>query len=269
MFFALSKILFLLLQPSSLALLVCATGLVLLRSERHRRVGYRLTLAGVGWIAFAGFVPVGNALVLPLEERFSTHMAKVPDGPVAGIILLGGFEDGWVSAGRGGLAVNEAGERLTEGLRLARAKPEAKVIFTGGVGNFVWGEDVERPVHDYLIDAGIARDRIVIEHLSRNTWENAIFTREIVKAKPGERWLLVTSAYHMPRSVGVFRQAGFDVLPYPVDFRTRDRGDLMRPFESMPRGLERLDLAAKEWIGLAAYWMSGKSSALFPGPVPP
>src|SRR6187200_2010992 len=116
MFFALSKILFLLLQPSSLALLVCATGLVLLRSERHRRVGYRLTLAGVGWIAFAGFVPVGNALVLPLEERFSTHMAKVPDGPVAGIILLGGFEDGWVSGGRGGLAVNEAGERLTEGL---------------------------------------------------------------------------------------------------------------------------------------------------------
>ena len=87
MFFALSKILFLLLQPSSLALILCGTGLALLRSERHRRVGYRLALVGFGWIAFAGFVPVGNALVLPREERVGTQMAKGPEGPVAGSIV--------------------------------------------------------------------------------------------------------------------------------------------------------------------------------------
>ena len=101
---------------------------------------------------------------------------------------------------------------------------------------------------------------------SRTTDENARFTRELVTPRPGERWLLVTSAFHMPRSVGVFRAAGFDVEAYPVDWGLRGWSDALLPLETLGHGLRRADLAMHEWSGLAAYWLSGKSRELFPGP---
>jgi uncharacterized SAM-binding protein YcdF (DUF218 family) len=113
---------------------------------------------------------------------------------------------------------------------------------------------------------GIAKSRIILESKSRDTDENARFTRELLLPKPGERWLLVTSAHHMPRSVGVFRAAGFPVEAYPVDFRTRGVVDLLRPFSNVGDGLRRTDTAAREWVGLVAYWATGRSAELFPGP---
>ena len=83
---------------------------------------------------------------------------------------------------------------------------------------------------------------------------------------PGKRWLLITSAYHMPRAMGAFRQAGFDVEPWPVDYRTRGTADLTRPFDKVSEGLRRVDVATREWVGLLAYWVTGRSDALFPGP---
>lgn len=265
MFFAASKILFLLLQPSSLAVIAIASGLAMMR--RWPRRGFRLATGGLSFMVVAGLLPVGNLLLLPLEQRFANVRAPDAEPPARGIIILGGFEDGWVSGGRGGLAVNEAAERLTEGLRLARRLANAEVIFTGGVGGLLGlGEDAASPVGDFLEEAGIARDRIKLEAKPRNTHENALFTRDLVKPQAGERWLLVTSAYHMPRSVAVFRRAGFEVAAYPVDFRTRDGGDFLKPFERIPAGLERLDLAAKEWIGLVAYFVSGRTGELLPSP---
>ena len=172
-----------------------------------------------------------------------------------------------MTAGRGGLAVNESAERITEGLRLALKHPEAKVIFTGGVGGLL-SKDVEAtgPVAQFLKDTGIAPDRIVLEGRSRNTYENAVFTRDIVQPKPGDRWYLVTSAYHMPRSIGLFRKAGFDVTAYPVDFRTRGPEDMTRMFERISGGLMRTDLGANEWIGLLAYRTLGRIDDVFPGP---
>lgn len=236
-------------------------------SSRSRpQTGLRWCAAGFLALVITGFLPLSTALILPLEERFGSHEPAVPNGTVQGIIILGGFEDGWVTGGRGGLAVDEGAERLTEALRLALKLPNAKVVFTGGVGTLFGGDGAGSAVHTYLIDADISPDRIIIEAKSRNTYENAVFTREIVKPEAGQRWLLITSAYHMPRAVGAFRQAGFDVIPFPVDFRTRDAGDLWRPFTRLGSGLERTDLAAKEWIGLIAYRLTGRSNALFPAP---
>ncbi|MEQ1717489.1 MAG: YdcF family protein, partial [Hyphomicrobium sp.] len=197
---------------------------------------------------------------------FSEGQPAAVDRSARGIIILGGFEDGWVTAGRGGLALNEAAERLTEGLRLARQLPEARVVFTGGVGQLMASADAADAVDTYLTQAGIAPTRIVIENKSRTTFENAVLTRAFIDPKPGERWLLVTSAFHMPRAVGAFRSAGFDILPFPVDFRTRDWGDVFVPYSSVPDGLKRADVAAKEWAGLFAYWLTGRSSSIFPGP---
>ena len=218
--FTLSKILALAAQPSSVAVLAIVLGLWWMRRNPARRLARVLAWGGVLVLIVGGLSPAGNLLVLPLEQRFASVPAPSPGDRVDGIILLGGFEDGWVSAGRGGLGVNEAAERMTEGLRLALRHPEAKVVFTGGVGGLM-ARNVEAagPVADFLMEAGIAKERLVLESRSRNTYENAIYTRDLVQPAPGERWYLVTSAFHMPRAMGLFRKAGFEVVAYPVDYR--------------------------------------------------
>ena len=105
----------------------------------------------------------------------------------------------------------------------------------------------------------------MLETRSRNTEENAVFTKELVQPKPGERWLLVTSAQHMPRAIGCFRRAGFPVEAYPVDWHTR-RALRLAPMETLSGGLGRLDNAVHEWIGLVSYWLTGRTSELLPGP---
>jgi uncharacterized SAM-binding protein YcdF (DUF218 family) len=107
---------------------------------------------------------------------------------------------------------------------------------------------------------------MLVEDRSRTTSENAVFSRELAKPKEGERWLLVTSAWHMPRAIGVFEKAGFPVIPYPVDFRVGGSFHGVRGFATISDGLRRFDVGAKEWAGLVAYYLAGHSSELFPGP---
>ncbi len=261
----LSKILFFIVQPSHLALILIGAGLVhLLLRPTAARLGKALAATGFLLLVVLGFSPIGHALLLPLEERF-------PRGPlpqyVAGIIMLGGFEDPSVSHARGALTLNESAERLTEPVLLARMFPDAKVVFSGGAAYMLLSSDSAAPVvGSFLEAAGIASHRIVLEGRSRNTYENALYSRSLVDPKPGENWLLVTSAWHMPRAIGAFRRAGFDVIPWPADYRTRGTEDLVQPFDKMTEGLRRTDMAIREWIGLAAYWLLGRSDALFPRP---
>jgi len=115
-------------------------------------------------------------------------------------------------------------------------------------------------------DLGISADRFVPESASRNTWENAVYTKALVQPQPGQLWLLMTSAHHMPRAMGAFRKVGFAVEPWPVDYRTADKYDWYRTFEAPSEGLRRLDLAVHEWIGLVTYWIMGRSDELFSEP---
>lgn len=269
MFFVLSKILFFIAQPSSAMVLMIAAGLFagLLR-ERWRKAGFRVATAGLVLLLVGGLSPLANALVMPLEQRFpQIEAGKLPAG-VAGAIVLGGGEDMRGGGTAHALGVNEAGERFTEAARLAKAHPELRLVFTGGVGRLFGDrfDSVVDLVAGYWSDMGIARDRMAFEGKSRNTRENAEFTKPVLGDAAGRRWLLVTSAYHMPRAMGVFRRAGYDVIAYPVDYRTAAPDDLMRWFGSVPDGLERLDLAVKEWIGLMAYRSAGYTDALFPAP---
>jgi uncharacterized SAM-binding protein YcdF (DUF218 family) len=165
------------------------------------------------------------------------------------------------------MTFNEAGERLTEAAWLAHKLPAVPVIITGGVGPILLeGAPGGGPVRAYLAAIGVARERILLEEESRTTLENAILTRDLVRPRPGQRWLLVTSAGHMPRAMGTFRRQGFEVIAWPADFRTRDGRDRWRTFPSIPRGLRRTDDAATEWVGLLAYWLLGRTDALFPAP---
>lgn len=266
MSYTLSKILGSLAQPSSVAVLGLLVGIWLLGRGRAPRLSRLLAWGGFLLLVGGGLSPLGNILILPLEQRFAAVPAPQPGSRVDGIILLGGFEDAHVSTGRGGLGLNEAAERVTEGLRLALSHPEAKVVFTGGAGGLFTTAEASGPVGAFLAEAGVDPARLVLENRSRNTYENAVFTRDMVQPQPGQRWYLVTSAYHMPRAVGIFRKAGFDVIAYPVDYRTRGPDDVTRTFARIPQGLMRLDVAANEWIGLVAYRVLGRIDELFPAP---
>jgi uncharacterized SAM-binding protein YcdF (DUF218 family) len=208
---------------------------------------------------------LGHALILPLEERFP---AFVDDGaPVDGIVVVGGTFDTEATNVHGQMALNETGERLIALGDLARRFPAAKIVYTGGGSEFTADTTPEATLVENTVDElGLATDRVVYERRSLNTYENALYAKQIAKPKAGERWLVVTSAFHMPRTIGVFRTVGFDVVPYPVDYRTAGTNSLMRPFAFVGEGLRRTDIAAKEWIGLAIYYLSGRTDALFPAP---
>ena len=230
-------------------------------------MGMKFVVASFVGLGAAGFLPVGNWLIMPLENRFADVPLPQPSDDIAGIIILGGFEDGWVSAGRPSLAVNEAAERLTEGMLLAKRWPNAKLVYTGGVGGLLaGGTDAATPISQYLQSMGLSQERLVLDPQARNTFENAIYTRELLKPSKKDTWVLVTSAFHMPRAMGVFRKAGFNVTPACVDFRTRDYRDLYRLFGRVSDGLKRADRAVREWLGLIWYWLMGRTSNLFPGP---
>ena len=263
--FTASKIFGFLLQPSCLMAVCLLAGLILLTFGVRRRLGLALAWGGLLYLIVFGIVPLGNLLILPLEQAYANAVRpKAADG-ITGIVILGGFEDGWVSAGRPGLGLNEAAERLTEGVRLAREIPGAKVLFSGGVGE-VWmdGADATKPVAAYLREAGIDESRILLEGASRNTVENAELSAELVHPQPNDRWVLVTSAYHMPRALQLFRKAGFSITPWPVDFRTRGWQDVWRPFNRLPQGHQRIDVAVNEWLGLIALRLSGRIDTLLP-----
>jgi uncharacterized SAM-binding protein YcdF (DUF218 family) len=203
--------------------------------------------------------------MLPLENRFPAFR---DDGrPVTGIILLGGSVEAEKSLSRGMLIANEAAERVLGTIALAHLYPQARILISSGSGSLLQNAAAEAPViANYFKTIGIDPARVMIEDRSRTTFENAVFSRALANPKPGERWLLVTSAWHMPRSVGVFRKAGFDVTAYPVDYRTGSTWWDQEIFASMSEGLRRLDVGAKEWTGLVAYHFAGLTSALLPAP---
>jgi uncharacterized SAM-binding protein YcdF (DUF218 family) len=264
MFFLASKILGFFAIPSNLVISIGLFGVCLLPT-RFKRAGRRLAAASIVILAVLGLSPIGNILIIPLEQRFPAwdSTAGAPDG----IIVLGGAIAPDVSGARNEVALNESAERMTAVAELARRYPEARILFSGGSGALIFDEGTEAEFVLRLFESfGIPSSRVVLEDRSRNTVENAVFSKEILSPKPGERWLLVTSAYHLPRAIGAFRKVGFAVEPYPVDWRTRGNEDALRPFPTLGDGLRRTDTAVREWIGLAAYWLSGHSSALFPAP---
>lgn len=265
MFFVLSKVFGFFAIPSNLVISIGILGL-LLWPTRFGRAGRRLVVASLIVLAILGLSPVGNALIIPLEQRFPPW--NVAGGPPAGIVVLGGSLSPHVSAGRNEVALNEGAERLTVGAELALRYPNARILFTGGSGALIFEEGAEAEFAMRVFEGfGIPRARVILEDRSRNTVENAAFSKDLAQPKPGERWLLVTSAYHMPRAIGIFRKAGFAVEAYPVDWRTSGPEDALRPFPTMSEGLRRTDVAVREWIGLLAYWLTGKSSDLFPAPI--
>jgi len=266
MTFALSKILWPIAQPSNLLLLLLVIGLVLGRVWDRRRGRHLVTGAALG-LATLGLLPVGSGLLHPLESRFPQPRAM--PAKVDGIVVLGGAIRRRTSQVWGQSALNERAERMTAALALARRYPRARLVFTGGIGGLSQAGPTEAEVaRRFFAEQGLDTTRILFEDRSRNTYENAIDSYRLVDPAPGQIWLLVTSAFHMPRAIGVFRKVGWTMIAYPVDYQAT--GDLSSDWNfDVASNLARADLAARAWLGLVAYRLMGRTDALWPAPTAP
>ncbi|MSO92706.1 MAG: YdcF family protein [Rhodospirillales bacterium] len=263
MFFEVSKLVWALTMPAHVLLLLIVIGAVLLWTPWRRGGRLLITLVALGSV-FIAVVPVGTWMIAYLEDRFpAVAIASLPP-KVDGIISLAGGINQFVAQARKQVSTGGSIARISEFVMLANRYPEAKLVFAGGSGD-LFRQDVSEAdiVAEYVKLLGLDPSRILFEKRSRNTYENAVAARQFVNPKPGEKWVLVTSARHMPRAVGCFRKAGWAVIPYPVGFVTESTGIFSLSFNFIG-GLGHLQYAVYEMAGLLAYWLTGRTDRLFP-----
>jgi len=260
----LSKAFWLVIQPGNFLVLLLALGSILLFTRWRGFGRFLVTLVGLASIAIA-VLPVGRWLLQPLEDRFPP-LTRLPNR-VDGVIMLGGGVSTVLTDARGQPQVNEHAERFIAFADLARRYPNAKLVFAGGGPMLRGGSfreaDASREVMVWL---GMDIGRVLFERESRNTFENVVNSKALVRPAPGEVWLLVTSAFHMPRAVGIFRAQGWSVVPYPVDYQTGAGSDVPAFSADFVQNLGQSSLALKEWMGLMINEWLGHSDSLFPAP---
>jgi uncharacterized SAM-binding protein YcdF (DUF218 family) len=265
MTFIFGKLVWALLQPGNLLLLCLMAGVFLLLRGR-RRGELLVVLSAIGFLLLA-VAPIGPAMMLVLEQRLP-RPPKLPDR-IDGILVLGGAVDPRLSLSYGETVFNGSVARVLAGVALARHHPEAKLALVGGEGElFPVGFAEARATSGFVLDEGISAQRIIIEEQSRSTHENAVFAKELIRPGPGQNWILVTSAFHMPRAVAAFRAVDWEVIPYPVDFKVDPRTGLRANFNLLD-GLGTSTIAGKEWAGLVGYRLRGWTEDLFPAPAGP
>jgi uncharacterized SAM-binding protein YcdF (DUF218 family) len=261
MMFYISKIVWGVLQPSSLLLVLFAGG-VLFALLGRAKAATRLFVAGTVLYMVFGFSPLANWMLGVLEIEAKAEAAASLDG-AAGIIVLGGAVDNSVTLASPAPHLNESADRMTEAVRLAVRYPALPVFFSGGKGELSPREETETEAAfavRFFEGFNLPASRITFEDRSRNTFENAVESARKLHPQPGQKWILITSAFHMPRAKALFEAQGFELLAKPVDFRTNGLEGWWRPFPRASEGLRRLDVAAKEWIGIAAARLTGQIS---------
>jgi uncharacterized SAM-binding protein YcdF (DUF218 family) len=264
MFFYLSKIFWTFAQPISLLLLLMIASL-LAGLLRRRRSSLVLLAAGLLILGVFGWTTAGALMLKPLEQRFQRPATLPPN--VAGIVVLGGAFEGRVNQVRGGYELGDAADRMTEAAMLALRYPQARLVISGGSGTILSQRAGDGETAPPFFEAlGIPRARVIIDTQSRNTAENATEAKRVAAPAPGETWLLVTSAFHMPRSMALFREAGFPVTAWPVDFRTAGDESFGLCRDSELTCFKNATLALREWIGLLAYWLTGRIASPLPAP---
>lgn len=235
------------IDPGTILLAALLIGAVLLWT-RWRSLGRRVVSVTALMVLLIATLPLENWIIRPLEDRFP-QISQLPD-QISGIIALGGGT-----------------ERLFEFIALARRYPEARLVSSGGAGLLFFRQkateaDAARMFFERM---GLDATRVIFENESRNTYENAVLSYALVKPKTGEKWVLITSAAHMPRAVGVFRKVGWSVIPCPVNYVTGESADILPRFDLIG-GLITIRIGTREWMGLLAYRLLHRTDSLFPAP---
>ena len=260
--FIASKLLSFTTQPLAWVALLFAVALLCV--PRKRALGLGLGWASLGLLLVLGWQPLPDALLRSLEAQHPPPAwAAMPTAPdwqrYAGVVVLGGaLEQAWVRAGNGQVALNGSAERMTVPVALLRQHPNLRLLFTGGEGTLsASGEPEAVQARAFFESLGVPAQRMQFESRSRTTYENAVFTAALPGVDKTRPWLLVTSAWHMPRALATFRAAGWNVTPYPVDYRTGTRTPWTE--YSLVDSLRRWRIALHEWAGLLAYRLVGRA----------
>ncbi len=260
-FFWISKLVWSLISPDSLLLVLILLTWILLRRGSYGPAKWLLGFLAIVMIVITLF-PSGEWLLSPLEKRFPAN-PELPE-KIDGIMVLGGAENIILSARWNQVEIGGAAERYLAFLTLVRRYPDARPVFSGGSGLILQQEHKGAEVAKRLFrEQGLDLSRVVLESNSRNTYENAVFTKRQIKPVAGETWILITSASHMPRAVGAFCKAGWPMIPYPVDHISTP-GNLLRIDPDFSGNLGSLKMGMREWVGLVAYYITGKIKTLFP-----
>ena len=264
LFFILSKLAWGVLSPTNMIILMMALGTLFLMKGAVS-AAKKILVSTVVVTLLLTVYPLGDSVMFPLENRFSKP--QVMPEQIDGIIVLGGGEQLKTSLSWQSAELGAGGDRYIGAAILAKRYPTAPVIFTGGNSllSFQGKGDQGNIAQTVLTAVGIEKNRLIIESKSRNTNENFLFIRPLLPETMGN-YLLVTSAFHMPRAMGIARQQGLNVIAYPVDYRSNQ--PVLRQWSfNLYEHLEVLEPGWREWIGLTVYYITGRTDEWFPAPV--
>jgi len=259
MFFTLAKLFSLVADPSHFGLILLVVGVALLFTPYRHASKWVLLPVALGGLSLLG---PDQWLAQPLENRFPREPQLCQ---IDGIIMLGGGEEPKLSRARDQAILRERSGKYFAALSLLRRFPAAKLVVAAGSGE--WDPDGTRETDvasAVFAEAGVPADRLILDSTSRDTFENFRNAKALVAPKPGERWVLLTSAMHMPRSVAIAREIGFPVIPWPTDYRTLPAELALA--NNLGGSLGVLDAATHEWAGFVGYWLTGRIATLLPEP---
>jgi uncharacterized SAM-binding protein YcdF (DUF218 family) len=253
LYFIASKVIGFFLEPLHLmAALVGLLGVTVWMGAH--RVARWLALVCVGAIGLVGLTPLWNAALMDLETQYPV---PAETQSAAGIVVLGGaLSSGFIAEKHGQVALNSAAERMTKAVELMDRHPDLPLIFSGFSGRFIRSQTSESDLALQFFEAsGINTDRIILENQSRNTYENAKYSQELIDFAGQGPWILVTSAFHMPRAAEIFTDRRIEIIAYPTDFRSQ----ATPPWRwDLAEGAEHLGIVMHEWIGIWVYRLSQK-----------
>ena len=247
--FVASKLFWMIFQPLAFAFLTTLAALACLAFSWIAAAAVFAALAAIT-LGIACFTTTGAMLMAGLENRFPRPELEAP--PALAIVLGGGISTG-ISARRGTYVFSSAADRYIEALRLARIYPAMKILVTGGDNSLsgnIHGE--ADPAARFFADHGIAAERLIYEPSARNTSENASLTAALLENQGLKHasCIVITSAYHMPRSMELFGRQRMTVTPWPADYRTDGDARFAISFDKPMINAMMLSTALREWAGL-------------------
>lgn len=254
--FIASKLLGLLSQPLLWVFVLMVLSLLVLK--RRPRTGKRLLGLALVLMVLTAWQPLPELIIRQLEAQYPELAPQADLSGYAGMVVLGGAtESGRTQMAHVQPMFNDAAERMTAPVAALRSNPKLRMLYTGGEGSLMGvGQSEAERAKMFFDSMGVSGPLVQYESASRNTYENAVLTAQLPGVDPTQRWLLVTSAWHMPRSMATFTKAGWNVTAYPVDFRTGDSSDWLD--FSMAGGATNWQLALHELLGLVAYKLTGR-----------
>jgi uncharacterized SAM-binding protein YcdF (DUF218 family) len=255
--FIAAKFLAFLTQPLAWVAVLMSLAVLVVRI----RPGWAQILGGsaILMLALLGWEPLPDGLLRHLEGRYPPIAAQADLTSYAGVVVLGGgLEPAYAWSAPDQSALGDAAERVTEVLPLLKRQPQLRVLFTGGEGELFANDLTESErARRFFSAQGVPDESLILESASRTTFENAVFSKMLPGVDANQRWLLVTSAWHMPRAMAAFQRADWNVSAYPVDFRAGQSTPWTQ--YSMDGGVKKWRIALHEMIGMWVYRLTGRA----------